>query len=87
MKHRLLLILMLVLTACLSACGNKTNTTETEETTPVESTEDPFSLGGIEIDDYIASLTGGKGTAVRPGELDMDAAASIQLNGQQISKY
>ena len=82
MKHRLLLILMLVLTACLSACGNKTNTTETEETTPVESTEDPFSLGGIEIDDYIASLTGGKGTAVRPGELDMDAAASIQLNGQ-----
>lgn len=32
--------------------------------------------------DYTASLTGGKGTAVRPGELDMDAAASIQLNGQ-----
>lgn len=50
MKHRLLLILMLVLTVCLSACGNKTDSTETEETTPVESTEDPFSLGGIEID-------------------------------------
>ena len=50
MKYRLLLILMLVLTVCLSACGNKTDSTETEETTPVESTEDPFSLGGIEID-------------------------------------
>ena len=50
MKHRLLLILMLVLTACLSACGNKTDTSDIEETAPVESTEDPFSLGGIEID-------------------------------------
>ena len=50
MKHRLLLILMLLTAICLSACGNKTDTTETEETAPVESTEDPFSLGGIEID-------------------------------------
>lgn len=50
MKHRLLLILMLVLTACLSACGKNTDTSDIEETAPVESTEDPFSLGGIEID-------------------------------------
>ena len=42
----------------------------------------PEQMTREELDDYIASLTGGKGTAVRPGELDMDAAASIQLNGQ-----
>ena len=42
----------------------------------------PEQMTQEELDDYIASLTGGKGTAVRPGELDMDAAASIQLNGQ-----
>lgn len=50
MKHRLLLILMLVLMVCLSACGKNTDTSDIEETAPVESTEDPFSLGGIEID-------------------------------------
>lgn len=39
-------------------------------------------LTSDELDALIEWQTGGKGTAVRPGELDMDAAASIQLNGQ-----
>ena len=41
---------MLFAALCLSACGNKTDTSDIEETTPVESTEDPFSLGHVEID-------------------------------------
>ncbi|HIR05781.1 MAG TPA: hypothetical protein IAB28_07425 [Candidatus Copromonas faecavium] len=39
-------------------------------------------LTSDELDALIEWQSGGKGTAVRPGELDMDAAASIQLNGQ-----
>ena len=39
-------------------------------------------LTSDELDALIEWQTGGKGTAGRPGELDMDAAASIQLNGQ-----
>lgn len=50
MKHRLIIIFMLLAAICLSACGKNTDTSDIEETTPVESTEDPFSLGGIEID-------------------------------------
>lgn len=76
MKHRLLLILMLVLTACLSACGNKTNTTETEETTPVESTEDPFSLGGIEIDVDTTQPTEATEPAVEVEVLETDSDGS-----------
>ena len=49
MKRALTLITMLLLVG-LSACSNKTDISDIEETTPVESTEDPFSLGGIEID-------------------------------------
>ena len=48
MKHRLIIIFMLLAAICLSACGKNTDTSDIEETTPVESTEDPFSLGGIE---------------------------------------
>ena len=50
MKRKILLIFMLLTVICVSACGNKTDTTETKETAPVESTEDPFSLGGIEVE-------------------------------------
>lgn len=50
MKRKILLMFMLLTALCLSACGNKTDTSDIEETAPVESTEDPFSLGGIEID-------------------------------------
>lgn len=32
--------------------------------------------------EYVTWQSGGAVTAGRPGELDMDAAASIQLNGQ-----
>lgn len=50
MKRALTLIITCLLAIGLSACGNKSETTDLEETLPVESTEDPFSLGGIEID-------------------------------------
>ena len=39
-------------------------------------------LTSDELDALIEWQSGGSVTAVRPGELDMDAAASIQLNGQ-----
>lgn len=35
-----------------------------------------------ELREYVDWQSGGAVTAGRPGELDMDAAASIQLNGQ-----
>lgn len=50
MKRAFTLITTLLLVASLSACSNKTDTSDIEETTPVESTEDPFSLGHVEID-------------------------------------
>lgn len=50
MNHKIFLIFMLFAALCLSACGNKTDTSDIEETAPVESTEDPFSLGGIEVE-------------------------------------
>lgn len=50
MKRKILLMLMLLTALCLSACGKKESTSDIEETTPVESTEDPFSLGGIEVE-------------------------------------
>ena len=50
MKRKILLMFMLLTALCLSACGKKESTSDIEETLPVESTEDPFSLGGIEID-------------------------------------
>ena len=50
MKRALTLIATLLLVVGLSACGNKSEPTDLEETLSVESTEDPFSLGGIEID-------------------------------------
>lgn len=50
MKRKILLMFMLLTALCLSACGNKTDTSDIEETAPVESTEDPFSLGGIEVE-------------------------------------
>ena len=50
MKHRLLLILMLLTAICLSACGKKESTYDDIEEPTIESTEDPFSLGGIEVE-------------------------------------
>ena len=58
MKRKIFLIFMLFTALCLSACGKKESTygdteestSDIEETAPVESTEDLFSLGGIEID-------------------------------------
>ena len=50
MKHEIFIISMLLVVICLSACGKNTDTSDIEETAPVESTEDPFSLGGIEVE-------------------------------------
>lgn len=50
MKRKILLMFMLLTALCLSACGKKESTSDIEETAPVESTEDPFSLGGIEVE-------------------------------------
>lgn len=50
MKRKILLMFMLLTALCLSACGKKESTSDIEETLPVESTEDPFSLGGIEVE-------------------------------------
>ena len=76
MKHRLLLILMLVLTACLSACGNKTDTSDIEETLPVESTEDPFSLGGIEVEVDTTQPTEATEPAIEVEVIETDADGS-----------
>ena len=50
MKRKILLMFMLLTALCLSACGKKESTSDIEEMLPVESTEDPFSLGGIEVE-------------------------------------
>ena len=42
----------------------------------------PEQMTRDELREYVDWQSGGSVTAVRPGELDMDAAASIQLNGQ-----
>ena len=42
----------------------------------------PEQMTREELREYVDWQSGGSVTAVRPGELDMDAAASIQLNGQ-----
>ena len=50
MKRKILLMFMLLTALCLSACGKKESTYDDTEEPTMESTEDPFSLGGIEID-------------------------------------
>lgn len=50
MKRKILLMFMLLTALCLSACGKKESTYNDTEEPTMESTEDPFSLGGIEID-------------------------------------
>lgn len=50
MKHRVLILLVMVLSICLSACGRETTSTDESDSAVMESTEDPFSLGGLDID-------------------------------------
>ena len=42
----------------------------------------PEQMTREELREYVDWQSGGAVTAGRPGELDMDASASIQLNGQ-----
>ena len=50
MKRKIFLIFMLLTVICLSACGKKESTYDDAEEPTMGYTEDPFSLGGIEID-------------------------------------
>lgn len=50
MKRKIFLIFMLLTVICLSACGKKESTYDDTEEPTMGYTEDPFSLGGIEID-------------------------------------
>ena len=76
MKHRLIIIFMLLAAICLSACGKNTDTSDIEETAPVESTEDPFSLGGIEIDVDTSQTEAETEPAVEVEVLETDADGS-----------
>ena len=76
MKRKIFLIFMLLTALCLSACGNKTDTSDIEETTPVESTEDPFSLGGIEVEVDTTQPTEATEPAVEVEVIETDADGS-----------
>ena len=76
MKRALTLIITCLLAIGLSACGNKSETTDLEETLPVESTEDPFSLGGIEIDVDTSQTEAETEPAVEVEVLETDADGS-----------
>ena len=76
MKRKIFLIFMLLTAICLSACGKNTDTSDIEETAPVESTEDPFSLGGIEIDVDTSQTEAETEPAVEVEVLETDADGS-----------
>ena len=76
MKRALTLIITCLLAIGLSACGNKSETTDLEETLPVESTEDPFSLGGIEIDVDISQTEAETEPAIEVEVIETDADGS-----------
>lgn len=76
MKRKILLMFMLLTALCLSACGNKTDTSDIEETAPVESTEDPFSLGGIEVEVDTTQPTEATEPAIEVEVIETDADGS-----------
>ena len=76
MTHKILLIFMLLAALCLSACGKKEYTSDFEESAPVESTEDPFSLGGIEIDVDTSQTEEATEPAVEVEVIETDADGS-----------
>ena len=76
MKRKILLMFMLLTALCLSACGKKESTSVIEETLPVESTEDPFSLGGIEVEVDTTQPTEATEPAVEVEVIETDADGS-----------
>ena len=76
MKRKILLMFMLLTALCLSACGKKESTSDIEETLPVESTEDPFSLGGIEVEVDTTQPTEATEPAVEVEVIETDADGS-----------
>ena len=76
MKRKILLMFMLLTALCLSACGKKESTSDIEETLPVESTEDPFSLGGIEVEVDTTQPTEATEPAVEVEVLETDSDGS-----------
>lgn len=76
MKRKILLMFMLLTALCLSACGKKESTSDIEETLPVESTEDPFSLGGIEVEVDTTQPTEATEPAIEVEVIETDADGS-----------
>ena len=76
MKRKILLMFMLLTALCLSACGKKESTSDIEEMLPVESTEDPFSLGGIEVEVDTTQPTEATEPAVEVEVLETDSDGS-----------
>ena len=76
MKRKILLMFMLLTALCLSACGRNESTSDIEETAPVESTEDPFSLGGIEVEVDTTQPTEATEPAIEVEVIETDADGS-----------
>lgn len=76
MKRKILLMFMLLTALCFSACGKKESTSDIEEMLPVESTEDPFSLGGIEVEVDTTQPTEATEPAIEVEVIETDADGS-----------
>ena len=76
MKRKIFLIFMLLTAICLSACGKKESTYDDTEETTMESTEDPFSLGGIEVEVDTTQPTEATEPAVEVEVIETDSDGS-----------
>lgn len=76
MKRKIFLIFMLLTALCLSACGKKESTYDDTEEPTMESTEDPFSLGGIEVEVDTTQSTEATEPAIEVEVIETDADGS-----------
>ena len=76
MKRKIFLIFMLLTALCLSACGKKESTYDDTEEPTMESTEDPFSLGGIEVEVDTIQPTEATEPAIEVEVIETDADGS-----------
>ena len=76
MKRKIFLIFMLLTALCLSACGKKESTYDDAEEPTMESTEDPFSLGGIEVEVDTTQPTEATEPAIEVEVIETDADGS-----------
>ena len=76
MKRKILLMFMLLTALCLSACGKKESTYDDTEEPTMESTEDPFSLGGIEVEVDTTQPTEATEPAIEVEVIETDADGS-----------